>query len=141
MRLYLDSSALVKRYVLAPGTGDVVDLCRRCEEGGSSVVGGPEVISAVRRRLDEGALKRKAYGRLRSDLAADLEQATIVPVDHAVLRRSIEAIERGSLRALDAIHVASALVSACDLFVSADARQSRTARLMGLDVAEIAAGP
>ncbi len=140
MRLYVDPSALVKRYVLEPGTAEVVDLCRSCDEVISSVVGVPEVVSALRRRLDEGGLRRRQYERLRSEFAADMEQATVVPVDHAVLGKSIEAIETGSLRALDAIHVGSAIVACCDRFLSADGRQCRTARLMGLDVAEVEAG-
>ena len=70
----------------------------------------------------------------KADLAGDMAQATIVPVTPAVLSRTIEVLEKAALRTLDAIHVAVALDSACDLFVSADAKQCKAAMELGLKI-------
>lgn len=134
MRLYIDTSALTKRYVREPGTDQVIEACRRCDEILASVVCIPESVSALRRLLREGVLSRGQYNRLKFHLAQDMGQATIVPLDHPVLSRTIDAIESGPLRALDAIHVGSALVSGSELFLSADRRQAHVARKLGLRV-------
>jgi predicted nucleic acid-binding protein len=137
MRLFLDSSALIKRYVAERGTEQVVRFCREAEEIVLSVVCAPELISAFQRLLRERKLSTRQYRALKKDLAADLVQATIVRLNEAVLSRTVETLEKTTARTLDAIHVASAFEASCDLLLSADHRQCEAARKMGLKVEEL----
>ena len=57
---------------------------------------------------------------------------TLVPLDARVERQALEALERQPVQGLDAIQVASARVARADLFVTADRRQARLARDMGV---------
>jgi predicted nucleic acid-binding protein len=137
MRLFLDSSALAKRYVAERGTDQVVNCCREADEIVLSVVCAPELISAFQRLYRERRLSSRQYRALKKDLAADLAQATIVRLTEAVLSKTIETLERTTARTLDAIHVASAFETSCDIFLSADRRQCEAARKMGLRVEEL----
>lgn len=137
MRLFLDSSALAKRYIAEPGTERVVNRCRQAGEVVLSVICAPELISAFQRLRRERRLSVRQYRALKQDLAADLSQATIVQLTEAVLAKAIETLERTAARTLDAIHVASACEMSCDLFLSADRRQCEAGRKMGLRVEEL----
>lgn len=134
MRVYLDSSALAKRYVREPGTDRVNERCREAREIALGAICVPEIVSALSRLLREGHLGRRQYSTLKAGFAADVEQASMVPMDEDVLGRAVTVIERIPLKALDAVHIASGLSCSCDLFVTADRRQARAARRAGLTV-------
>lgn len=78
-----------------------------------------------------------ARGRLASALLLTraeeiLDAVALLPVDRALLLAA-GALDEPALRALDAIHLASAIdLSPIDAFVSYDERQSAAARLAGL---------
>lgn len=137
MRLFLDSSALIKRYIDERGTEQVVRSCREAEEIVLSVICAPELISAFQRLRRERKLSTSQYRALKKDLAADLVQAAIVRLSEAVLSRTVETLEKTTVKTLDAIHIASALEASCDLLLSADHRQCEAARKMGLKVEEL----
>jgi predicted nucleic acid-binding protein len=140
MRVFLDSSALAKRYVSEPGTDAVLARCAGATEVVLSVACVPEMISAFTRLRREHALTARRYASLKRDLATDVAQASIVPLTDAVVERTIEILERTALRTLDAMHVASAIEASCELFVTADLRQARAGRSMGLTVEVVHAG-
>ena len=73
-----------------------------------------------------------SYHRLKQDLAADLEQATILELSPAVIDRTIYCLEHAPLRALDAVQLASAMEARCQLFITADRRQCDAASLVRL---------
>jgi len=137
MRLFLDSSALIKRYIAERGTEQVVRFCREAEEIVISAICAPELISAFQRLRREGKLSSRQYRALKKDLAADLIQAATVRLDEVVLSRTVETLERTTVKTLDAIHIASAFEASCDLLLSADQRQCEAARKMGLRVEEL----
>jgi hypothetical protein len=137
MRIAFDSSALAKRYVDEPGTSRVLDLCSQATEVIVSVLCVPEILSGLNRLRREGRLSSGGYLEAKTDLANDMAQATIVPVTSAVLSRAIELLEKAALRTLDAIHLAVAMDSTCDLFVSADVRQCEAASELGLKIERV----
>lgn len=128
MRVYLDSSALAKRYVSEAGTDVVLRRCAEAEEIVLSVVCAPEVISALNRLQRERKLNRRQYASLKRRLTADIAEATIVPLDPAIVSGAVRCLESHVLRTLDAFHIASASQSGCDLFVTGDLRQYEAAR-------------
>ncbi|MEK7389101.1 MAG: type II toxin-antitoxin system VapC family toxin [Elusimicrobiota bacterium] len=134
MRIFLDSSSLAKRYIIEPGTDQVLGRCGQADEVVLSVLCVPEIISALNRLRRENKLSKPRYRRLKRDFAADLAQATIIDLTSSVMDRVVFCLERSSLRALDAIHVASAMEAGCDLFISADRRQCEAAAGLRLKV-------
>lgn len=137
MRLFLDSSALAKRYVLEAGSGEVLQLCSEADEVVLSTICSVEILSALNRRKREGKLSASRYRGLKRDFGEDLKGATIVELYPEVVRYAVKCLEKAPVRSLDAIHIASAIVSGADLFLSADQRQVTAARKMGLKASMI----
>jgi predicted nucleic acid-binding protein len=85
----------------------------------------------------EGHITDTDYGHLKAAILADFDDADICELSTTILKHTLGCLERNALRAMDAIHVASALTYGPDLFVSADQRQIDAARSEGLMVEEL----
>lgn len=134
MRVFLDSSALAKRYVQEPGTAQVLDWCDQADELALSVIAIPELISAFCRLRREGHLTVGQYAGLKADLMTDIADALILDITSQVLQVAVQALESHILRGMDAIHIGCAKTAAADVFLSADRRQCRAAQGLGLKV-------
>lgn len=132
MRVFFDSSALVKRYVCEDGTAAVLDWCERATEIGLSGIALAEIVAAFCRLRREDRIDDTQYRQLKCLLLADIEDAAICDLTPAVLAHAIASLENNVLRGMDAIHIGSALALAADVFVSADQRQREAAARAGL---------
>lgn len=135
---YFDTSALIKRYVKERGSETARALLRRFRVLSSAIVTA-ELMSALGRRRAAGDLGRQALAAILSRLQDDRSSWRLVEVGPPVLSRAEELISTTSLRTLDAIHVASALVFRGGTglrvpFVTADTRQRSAATGLGLAV-------
>jgi predicted nucleic acid-binding protein len=137
MRVFFDSSALVKRYVDEAGTAEVLAWCDEATELALSVIAVPELISAFRRLVREGRVTESQYAQLKLDLLTDLADALLCDTSPQVVQRAIDALEAATLRGMDAVHVGAAIVCSADVFVSADARQGAAAANFGLRVVTV----
>lgn len=120
---YLDASALVKLAIEEDETKALRDALAEWPRRVSSRISVVEVLRAVRRR-DETALP--LAGRV-------LAHVVLLAIGDKLLVQSA-ALDPPSLRALDAVHLASALrlESALSAFVSYDERQLSAAEALGL---------
>lgn len=132
MRLFLDTSALTKRYVHEPGSEQLLEFCREADEIVLSYICAVELLSALNRRKREGVLTKASYVKIKRMFSEDLKGATVIEFYPSVVAHAVRCLERTATRSLDAIQIASALVSECDLFLSADTRQAAAAEVMGL---------
>ena len=137
MRSSFDSSALAKRYVREAGTETVLTKCSEASEIVLSVVCLTELLSAFNRLRREGVITRGQYSTLKADAIADFRGAYVVEISPEILQDSIFCLESAVLRALDAIHIATARRTNCDRFISADARQCEAAKKLGLEVVHV----
>jgi predicted nucleic acid-binding protein len=137
MRVFFDSSALVKRYVDESGTAEVLAWCDNATELTVAVIAVPEMISAFRRLVREQRLTETQYAQLKGDLRADLVDVLLCETSPQVVQRAIDALEAKPLRGMDAVHVGAALVCGAEVFVSADARQCAAAAHFGLQVVAV----
>lgn len=134
MRLFFDSSAFVKRYVMEPGSDRVLDLASRADALGVSVLVLPEVVSTLCRLVRERRLGKQQFAVLKPAVLRDLSDADVCDLTPSALEHALLCLERHSLRALDALHVGCAHAYGPDLFVSADRRQCEVAKREGLAV-------
>jgi predicted nucleic acid-binding protein len=137
VRVFLDSSALAKRYVEETGSDDVAGILGRASALGLCVICVPEIVSALNRRRREGTVTDADYLLAREQLLTDVADATMLELTPAVVGMSIGLLESSALRAMDALHVACAVDWAADWFVSADHRQIAAAAHAGLAVAHV----
>jgi predicted nucleic acid-binding protein len=141
---YLDSSALVKRYLWEPGSRWLRVLLEQPGQDSFASIGliAVEVICALTRAERDGRIgraKRDKVSKLFLAEAEDLFDTT--PVSANILQNANELALRHPLRAYDAVHLATALQLAerlmwsglpAPIFVSADANLLAAARAEGL---------
>jgi uncharacterized protein len=132
LRLMFDASALTKRYASEPGHERVLGLFALAGEVVVAAHCQTEVAAALLRRRREGNLPRDEFDRAWAAARSDVADMTRVPFDDHVERFAFAAMDYGPLRAMDALHVGSALAAGVDLFVTADRRQAHVAQGLGL---------
>jgi len=130
MSLYVDSSALLKRYVDEPDSPLAETL----------LLGDPEWVTArhteieVRRNLAR-LLTGPALAEAREHLQADLENMDVVELDATTCALAATAAELSGARTLDALHIAAAQrLGGLVTFLTFDVRQAQAARLLDLHV-------
>ena len=134
MRIFFDSSTLLKRYIEEAGSDQVRQKWIEASEVIVSALCAPEVISAFVRLKREKKLNEETYRLLKNHFILDMGQASVEAVDEETLRESIQCLEKTGIKASDAVHLATALRTDCELFLSADVQQQKAARAMGLKV-------
>ena len=126
---YADASALVKLVRREPETAALDTFL-----AGADIISSELVLTEVPRAVhraasDDPALPLDALMAKADDV---LQTLALLPIDRALLLAA-GAIAEPMLRALDAIHIASAVaVLPIDAFVTYDDRQAAAARLAGL---------
>lgn len=109
---YLDTSALVKLYVLEPGTDRLLQLASNLSENRLVVLAlSPvEVRSAIRRRERAGDIDPDTASLILDELQKHLESKFLrQPLNDTVLDGALEMIDRYALRAYDAVQLAGCL--------------------------------
>jgi len=141
---YLDTSALLKRYVNEIGSQWVKGQIDHASLLISSRLLIVEVTSALNRRVREETLSPTEYRRIRSIFRDDCRTSyQIITLADAVFGVACELLERYPLRSYDAVHLATALIAHRSLrarnlpgivFVSADDRLNAAASAEGLTI-------
>lgn len=109
MNLYLDSSALVKRYVLEPGTEAVLAEVAAAETVGSSLVTFAEVNASLARMARAGDLDAGEAEQARAAFRSHWADFARVPLTEALARHAADLAWRHRLRGYDAVQLAAAL--------------------------------
>lgn len=138
MNVFLDSSALVKRYIEEGGSAELDRHLEMASAVGVSVLAPIEAASAFSRLRRESRISSRHHASLREALAHDVRDVTLVALNEDVIATAIDTVERHPLRGADAVHVASAIAWSADVFISADQSQLKAARARGLAVASLA---
>ncbi len=136
---YIDTSALLKGYVVEPGTSAYIAWFAEEAVPFVSPLAVVEFKCAVRRRERAGVI---AHGRAQAILArldsqlADDSLGRLAWRNQAFqsARELIDRVAPVALRALDALHLALALQHRCSGFATADRAQADAARRLGLHV-------
>lgn len=122
---YLDTSALVKRFVTEKGSDRVARMVLTGGPVATSKIAYAEVFAAFARRHRERALSRRAYAAALRNFRREWDAYIRVDLGDDVLRRVRNLVRRHPLRAYDAVHLATALdlqaaVGEPMIFVAAD---------------------
>lgn len=106
---YLDTSALVKRYIQEPGTSAVRALFRRGRHLATARVAHAELAATLARLCKEGFLGTGSRNAIFARIEPDLAVMTVVEIRPPLLRRVAPLVTRRPLRGYDALHLAAAL--------------------------------
>ena len=131
MSLYVDSSALLKRYVDEPDSDVANALLASDPSLLTARHTAVEVLRNLARLLDE-----RDASAARAAFLTDLATFGIVELDAVTCNSAADIAELTGARTLDALHLAAAqrLGGAAVPFVTFDVRQAQAARMLGLTV-------
>ena len=110
MILYLDASALVKRYVMELGSDLVNDVTDEADLIGTALISRAEVAAAFAKAVRTGALKRDEGSKSLHAFRKDWHDLVRVQVTETAIARADALAWEYNLRGYDAVHLAAALL-------------------------------
>jgi predicted nucleic acid-binding protein len=130
--VYLDSSAIAKRYVREKGS-DLVDKAYRRSEIGElrlafSIWNIGEVLGVLDRYHVRKLISEKEFSSARSDLVSEtlklsrLGSLDLLPVTSGLISQSWEFVTKHHIYEADALQISSGKTVGCALFLGADGR-------------------
>lgn len=130
MTLYVDSSALLKRYVDEHDSATASELMRTDPVLVTSRLTEVEVRRNLARLLDGADLDRQ-----RRALSVDLDAFALVALDATTMNAAARIAEQTLCRSLDSIHLGAAQrAGRATTILTFDARQASVARGLGMAV-------
>lgn len=110
MILYLDSSALVKRYVVEPGADQVRQAVAQAQVSGAVIIAYAEVAAALAKAVRMGVLVEDEARDCVRQLMRDWVHLARLRVTEATVARAGHLVWDHPLRGYDAVHLAAALL-------------------------------
>lgn len=107
MTVYLDTSSLVKLYVVEPGSEDVQRLVDEAAVVATSTLAYPEARAAFARRRRERALRPGAFQSVRRAFDAEWSTYATIEATSQLCGEAGELADRYRLRGYDGVHLAS----------------------------------
>ena len=108
MILYLDASALVKRYVAEPGSAEVGEAIAEADLVGTALVSRPEVAAALAKAVRTATLTQEEAAACLQFLREEWPNLMRVQVTEMVVARADTFAWELDLRGYDAVHLAAA---------------------------------
>ncbi|HET6952793.1 MAG TPA: type II toxin-antitoxin system VapC family toxin [Acidimicrobiales bacterium] len=137
MVLFVDTSAMLRRYIQDPGRTLVVEAMADDDTWCASALCRSETLLALHRLAVTPSQHARLWGRLRDDWDA----FAVVPVDDRCLAHAVEMGATYGLRTVDAIHLAAAdRLPRPARYVTFDRRQIPAAAALGFEVVSPAGG-
>ena len=122
MKLFVDTSTLFKKYVDEAGSGDFDKLFGEATEIIVSPVTRIEMHSAIAKYVREKWLSEQDAKKLSIEIKKDFIFYSRVFWNDNLEEKSVEIAQNLSLKTLDAVQLASGVLSKADLFVTSDKR-------------------
>jgi len=110
MIVYLDASALVKRYIAEAHSDEVRELIASAEAVGTATISRAEVSAAFARAARMALVTPDEAAAALRALDADWENLIRVQVTEALVRRAAALAWEQALRGYDAVHLSAALI-------------------------------
>lgn len=130
---YVDTSALIKRFVAEKGSGVVQTIIRRNGPIATAKIAYVEVFAGLTRKRREGHLSASQYAYVCRQFERDWQAYIRIDLLDPILLLARDLIRRHPLRGFDAVHLASAVTLKHELgehvvFAAADEQLLRAAK-------------
>lgn len=110
MILYMDASALVKRYIEEVGSDQVSDWINNADMIATSIISRTEVVAALSRAFRMKIIAEEDAQKAISLFHSDWESIPRLPITEITVARGDNLAWQLGLRGYDAIHLASAII-------------------------------
>jgi len=139
MMLYVDSSALVKKYVEETGSDRVLKLMARSGFVVTSKLAYPELLAGLSRKKREKGITEKDHRDALADFESDWNAFLIIEFQDELLAVIKQLTMKHALKGADLVHLASALwiqkaAKEKVTFVASDIQLLRAAKAEKLEV-------
>ncbi|MBS7638662.1 type II toxin-antitoxin system VapC family toxin [Candidatus Bathyarchaeota archaeon] len=147
MKAYLDSSAIVKRYILEPGSSAVDHVFDECWIGELSIATSiwniGEVLGVFDARRGKGWLGDDEFRRVFRNFIGEiirllrLRVLELIPIPASILVETWPLILIGHIYEADALQIQTCIYSGSDVFFSADKKLIDVALRVGIKAVNI----
>ena len=110
MILYLDTSALLKKYFKEPGSAEVIGRWKKAKGIVTSSLAYAETLASFYRKKREVTINAKMFGTILGSFRRDWRSFIRVEVSDDLNETIDKIVDDYPLRGSDAIHLASALI-------------------------------
>lgn len=139
---YVDTSVFIKRFVEEVGTDEIEDFIAegkfKLVISSLSIV---EIKSVLKRKILQNEISQETATSIKDHVNFEITSQSLAfeTMDASTFERTGQLIDRlkSQLGALDALHLACAINSGCQLMVSADKQLLRASSEAGLAILEI----
>ncbi len=136
MNLFIDTSALIKKYIDEPGSGHIDKIMNEAEQIFISAITEVETFSTFKRLLIENVIDGNDYKILKNEFETDYQYYTHVNFDVSISNNAKLLIEKYQLKSLDSIQLGTAILlkDEIDFFVVCDDKLIKSGRKEGLKI-------
>lgn len=120
MKVFLDTSSLIKKYVSESGSGQLEKQLERVSEITVAPIYWIELNSALERRLQEKTMSHQDAAVIRQEAAKDLRYFGKTIWNESLEQKAVEMIKKYSLKTLDSVQLASGILAKADFFLTSD---------------------
>ncbi len=120
MKIFLDTSALFKRYVDEPGSDQLEELLDQAQGIAVSPITRLELFSALARRLREKSIKASEGKKIMEEIDKDIPSFNIVDWNEEFETTAINFVAQHHLKTLDALQLSAGSLSSCEVFATSD---------------------
>jgi predicted nucleic acid-binding protein len=135
LRVYYDSSALLKRYLNEPESEFVLEHLREPDTKLASPLILVELSSVFRRLRNGRKISAREHARLNELARQELRSFGLQSSSEELFRQAAVVADLTGLKSLDAIHLASARMAGADLVLTFDREMALAAKKIGLKTA------
>jgi uncharacterized protein len=140
--IYLDTSALIKRFVNEKGSPLVQSIVEGREAIATAKIAYAEIFAGLARKLRGNDLSKAQYAVACRQFESDWQAYLRIALEDAILLSARDLIQRHPLRGFDAVHLASALRLKTALggeitFAAADGRLLKAAEAENLKLLNV----
>jgi predicted nucleic acid-binding protein len=129
----VDTSAFLKRYFDEPGSDSKhLSLIDDADVLVVNMITSAELLGAVRRAVTAGRLEEESALLVANDFEMMQEDFLWRSVDKSIKDKADEISWVTGSRGMDSIHIATALLEMCDVFLTADIRQYEASISVGM---------
>ena len=137
MRVAIDTSALIKRYIAIQGGEELAALLADATSLHIAPHCRVEMHSAFNRLRLTKQMSAAACHAALAEFEQDLADFRVTPWSAAIEIEAIKMLTNSNLRAMDALHVAAALMVGAEQFVTSDERQAQAAKRVKLNAVRV----
>jgi predicted nucleic acid-binding protein len=134
MKVYLDTSALLRRYLNEKESEEVVRVMRESHAKVASGLVFVELASVFRRAVRGRQITPREHKVVTEAARQDLKYFRIFTGDEELFRQAAVVADLTGLKSLDSIHLACARMAGVDMIMTYDREMAAAAKAVGVPV-------